>query len=91
MKTITALIILLPALLKVADGIGKCIVALMQLDQPNRLKKGCAGDTFNTAYHLKSLFDADASVSDLTTMGKDALNTQLRHTLEDAGLETKHI
>ena len=71
--------------------IGECMVELMASDQPDQLKKGFAGDTFNTAYYLKCILGTDESVSYMTAVGKDALSCELMQTLENAGLDTQYI
>ncbi|SBS24724.1 2-dehydro-3-deoxygluconokinase [Marinomonas spartinae] len=71
--------------------IGECMVELMASDQPDQLKKGFAGDTFNTAYYLKHILGTGECVSYMTAVGKDVLSQELVQTLENAGLDTQYI
>jgi 2-dehydro-3-deoxygluconokinase len=71
-------------------SIGECMVELSQAGQ-GLLRKGFAGDTFNTAWYARACFPADWSVDYLTALGDDPLSADMLGFMQDAGIGTSHI
>ncbi|TDK39073.1 sugar kinase [Rhizobium deserti] len=71
-------------------SIGECMVELSQAGQ-GLLRKGFAGDTFNTAWYARACFPADWSVDYLTALGDDPLSADMLAFMQDAGIGTGHI
>ena len=57
-------------------SIGECMVELSQAGQ-GLLRKGFAGDTFNTAWYLRAVLSQDWQVDYLTALGDDPLSEEL--------------
>ncbi|MHA7967814.1 sugar kinase [Rhizobium sp. CAU 1783] len=71
-------------------SIGECMVELMQAEG-DLLRKGFAGDTFNTAYYARLFLPADWSVDYLTAVGTDKISDEMLHFMEGTGVGTSLI
>lgn len=71
-------------------SIGECMVELSQAGN-GLLRKGFAGDTFNTAWYAKACFEKDWTVDYFTTVGDDALSAEMVGFMEAAGIGTSQI
>lgn len=70
--------------------IGECMVELMQAEG-DLLRKGYAGDSFNTAYYARRFLPADWSVDYLTAVGTDTVSDDMLAFMETTGVETRLI
>jgi 2-dehydro-3-deoxygluconokinase len=68
-------------------SIGECMVELSQAGE-GLLRKGFAGDTFNTAWYARACFPTDWSIDYFTAVGDDPLSTDMLAMMEDAGIGT---
>jgi 2-dehydro-3-deoxygluconokinase len=71
-------------------SIGECMVELSQAGE-GLLRKGFAGDTFNTAWYARACFPSDWSIDYFTAVGDDPLSTDMLAMMEDAGIGTSLI
>ncbi|MDX0136316.1 sugar kinase [Sinorhizobium meliloti] len=71
-------------------SIGECMVELMQAER-DMLRKGYAGDTFNTAYYARLFLPADWTVDYFTAVGTDTVSDELLAFIESTGVGTAHI
>lgn len=71
-------------------SIGECMVELSQAGQ-GLLRKGFAGDTFNTAWYLRASLPKDWKVDYLTALGDDPLSQELLGFMEKADIGTGYI
>jgi 2-dehydro-3-deoxygluconokinase len=71
-------------------SIGECMVELSQAGD-GLLRKGFAGDTFNTAWYARAYLPADWSVDYFTALGDDPLSQELLSFIENAGIGTEKI
>ncbi|MGE6739845.1 sugar kinase [Allorhizobium pseudoryzae] len=71
-------------------SIGECMVELSQAGN-GLLRKGFAGDTFNTAWYLRANLPDDVAVDYLTCLGDDALSGEMLSFMAKAGIGTDHI
>ncbi|WP_349435206.1 sugar kinase [Pararhizobium sp. A13] len=71
-------------------SIGECMVELMQADG-DLLRKGYAGDTFNTAYYARSFLPKDWSVDYFTAVGTDMVSDEMLAFIEKTGVGIGHI
>ena len=71
-------------------SIGECMVELMQAEG-DLLRKGYAGDTFNTAYYARLFLPADWSVDYLTAVGTDTVSDEMLAFIEKTGVGTSAI
>lgn len=71
-------------------SIGECMVELAPGAQADDLKLGFAGDTFNTAFYVKSLAPQCASRF-VSRVGRDAVSDQMLAMMDRAGVETDHV
>jgi 2-dehydro-3-deoxygluconokinase len=71
-------------------SIGECMVELMQAEG-GLLRKGYAGDTFNTAYYARLFLPADWKVEYLTAVGTDIVSEEMLAFIESTGVGTAHI
>ncbi|NML76388.1 sugar kinase [Rhizobium sp. S-51] len=71
-------------------SIGECMVELMQAEG-DLLRKGFAGDTFNTAYYARLFLPADWSVDYLTAVGTDKISDEMLRFMEGTGVGTGSI
>ncbi len=71
-------------------SIGECMVELMQAEG-DLLRKGYAGDTFNTAYYARLFLPRDWSVDYLTAVGTDTVSDEMLAFIEKTGVGTSSI
>jgi 2-dehydro-3-deoxygluconokinase len=71
-------------------SIGECMVELMQAEG-DLLRKGYAGDTFNTAYYARLFLPMDWSVDYLTAVGTDTVSDEMLAFIEKTGVGTSSI
>ncbi|WP_081158455.1 sugar kinase [Ensifer aridi] len=71
-------------------SIGECMVELMQAEA-GLLRKGYAGDTFNTAYYARLFLPSDWTVEYLTAVGTDLVSSEMLAFIESTGVGTTHI
>lgn len=71
-------------------SIGECMVELSQAED-GHLRKGFAGDTFNTAWYARVCLPADWSVDYFTTLGDDAMSDEMVAFMRGAGIGTADI
>lgn len=71
-------------------SIGECMVELMQAEG-DLLRKGYAGDTFNTAYYARLFLPPDWSVDYLSAVGTDTVSGEMLAFIEKTGVGTGHI
>lgn len=71
-------------------SIGECMVELMQAEG-DLLRKGYAGDTFNTAYYARLFLPRDWSVDYLTAVGTDTVSNEMLAFIEKTGVGTNAI
>jgi len=71
-------------------SIGECMVELSQAGE-GLLRKGFAGDTFNTAWYARACLPAEWSVDYFTALGDDPLSSEMLAMMKDAGIGTDHI
>jgi len=55
------------------------------------LRRGFAGDTFNTAWYARACLPADWSVDYLTALGDDPMSTEMLTFMKEAGIGTQAI
>jgi 2-dehydro-3-deoxygluconokinase len=68
-------------------SIGECMVELSQAGE-GLLRKGFAGDTFNTAWYARACFPAEWSIEYFTAVGDDPLSTDMLAMMEGASIGT---
>ncbi|MDE1996318.1 MAG: sugar kinase [Rhizobiaceae bacterium] len=71
-------------------SIGECMVELSQAND-GHLRKGFAGDTFNTAWYARACLPADWSVDYFTALGDDAMSDEMVDFMGRAGIGTTNI
>ncbi|AWM25913.1 2-dehydro-3-deoxygluconokinase [Sinorhizobium fredii USDA 205] len=71
-------------------SIGECMVELMQAEG-GMLRKGYAGDTFNTTYYARLFAPAGWAVEYLTAVGTDVVSDEMLSFIEGTGVGTAHI
>ena len=71
-------------------SIGECMVELMQAEG-GLLRKGFAGDTFNTAYYARQYLPADWSVDYFSAVGTDMISDEMLAFMEGHGIGTAHV
>lgn len=71
-------------------SIGECMVELMQAEG-GLLRKGYAGDTFNTAYYARQYLPADWSVDYLSAVGTDTISDEMLAFMDSHGIGTSHV
>lgn len=71
-------------------SIGECMVELSQAGD-GLLRKGFAGDTFNTAWYARACLPEDWSVDYFTGLGDDSLSEDMLAFIEAAGIGTQSI
>ncbi len=71
-------------------SIGECMVELSQAGN-GLLRKGFAGDTFNTAWYAHACLPADWSVDYFTAVGDDPMSDDMLAFMAGAGIGTSHI
>ena len=71
-------------------SIGECMVELSQADD-GHLRKGFAGDTFNTAWYARACLPADWSIDYFTALGDDGMSDEMVAFMGAAGIGTAQI
>lgn len=71
-------------------SIGECMVELRQTEE-GLLRKGYAGDTFNTAYYARHAAPNDWAVSYLSAVGTDKVSEEMLSFIESTGVETGFV
>ena len=71
-------------------SIGECMVELMQAEG-DLLRKGYAGDSFNTAYYARLFLPEDWSVDYFTAVGTDTVSDEMLAFIEKTGVGTGYI
>jgi 2-dehydro-3-deoxygluconokinase len=71
-------------------SIGECMVELSQA-KDGHLRKGFAGDTFNTAWYARACLPEDWTVDYFTALGDDAMSDEMVAFIAKAGIGTGHI
>ncbi|MCJ9695614.1 sugar kinase [Rhizobium sp. PRIMUS64] len=71
-------------------SIGECMVELSQAGD-GLLRKGFAGDTFNTAWYARACLAADWSVDYFTALGDDAMSGEMLAFIDTSGIGTSLI
>jgi 2-dehydro-3-deoxygluconokinase len=71
-------------------SIGECMVELSQAGD-GLLRKGFAGDTFNTAWYARACLSGEWAVDYFTAVGDDPMSDEMLAFMESAGIGTAHI
>lgn len=71
-------------------SVGEAMVELSP-EGPGLLRRGFAGDTLNTAWYLRAVLPATASIAYVTTLGQDALSQAMQAFMQGAGIDTSAI
>lgn len=71
-------------------SIGECMVELMQAEG-GLMRKGFAGDTFNTAYYARQYLPADWSVDYFSAVGTDTISGEMLAFMESRGIGTAYV
>ncbi|WP_377290182.1 sugar kinase [Rhizobium sp. SG2393] len=71
-------------------SIGECMVELMQAGD-GLLKKGYAGDTFNTAYYVRLFLPETITVDYFTAVGDETVSEEMLAFMAGTGVSTRHI
>ena len=71
-------------------SIGECMVELSQAGN-GLLRKGFAGDTFNTAWYARACLPSDWAVDYFTALGEDAMSAEMLDFMQQAGIGTDAI
>ena len=70
--------------------IGECMVEMAP--QPDGLyAMGFAGDTFNTAWHLRHQLSPEGRVSYFSAVGQDSLSDRMLAFMGEAGIDTAQV
>ncbi|OHV84395.1 sugar kinase [Rhizobium sp. LCM 4573] len=71
-------------------SIGECMVELSQAGE-GLLRKGFAGDTFNTAWYARACLPVEWSVDYFTALGDDPLSSEMLAFMKAGGIGTEAI
>ncbi len=71
-------------------SIGECMVELAPAAAPDEYRMGFAGDTFNTAWHLRQL-RPDARIRYFSKVGTDAVSDNMLAMMTAARIDTTHV
>ncbi|WP_331376229.1 sugar kinase [Sinorhizobium chiapasense] len=71
-------------------SIGECMIELSQAGD-GHLKKGFAGDSFNTAWYARAFLGDDWRVSYFTALGTDRLSDEMLAFMNGAGIASDHV
>jgi 2-dehydro-3-deoxygluconokinase len=71
-------------------SIGECMVELSQAGD-GLLRKGFAGDTFNTAWYAHACLTSDWTVDYFTAVGDDPMSEEMLAFMDGAGIGTSYI
>ncbi|MBB3713580.1 2-dehydro-3-deoxygluconokinase [Limimaricola variabilis] len=70
--------------------VGECMVELSP-EGPDLLRRGFAGDTFNTAWHARRALGSDWQVGYLSAVGTDPVSTEMLGFMTRAGIDTAYV
>ena len=70
--------------------IGECMVEMAAVDG-GLYRMGFAGDTFNTAWHLRRLLGDKSQIDYVTALGDDPTSARLRDFIATSGIGTEHV
>jgi len=70
--------------------IGECMVEIAPVDG-GLYRMGFAGDTFNTAWHLRRLLDDQHQIDYVTAIGDDATSARMRDFIAASGIGVDHV
>jgi 2-dehydro-3-deoxygluconokinase len=71
-------------------SIGECMIELASLGG-DTMRKGFAGDTFNTAWYAHAFLPESWKTAYFTALGDDRASAEMAEFMEGAGIETRHI
>ena len=71
-------------------SIGECMVE-MAPNADGHYSLGFAGDTFNTAWYARQLFDRNWDIAYLTAVGQDLMSDQMVNFINNAGINTSFV
>nr|CAD6617953.1 sugar kinase [Rhizobium sp. TCK] len=71
-------------------SIGECMVELSQAGE-GLLRRGFAGDTFNTAWYARACLPAEWTVDYFTALGDDPMSSEMLTFMKEAGIGTHAI
>jgi 2-dehydro-3-deoxygluconokinase len=71
-------------------SIGECMIELASLGG-DTMRKGFAGDTFNTAWYAHAFLPENWKTAYFTALGDDRASGEMAEFMEGAGIETRHI
>ncbi len=71
-------------------SVGECMVEMAPAQVPGEYRMGFAGDTFNTAWHLRQL-RADVQTGFFSRVGQDAVSQAMLDMMISAGIDTEHV
>lgn len=76
--------------MKLFLSIGECMLELASLGG-DLLRKGFAGDTFNTAWYAHAFMPADWRAAYFTTLGDDRASDEMQAFMDGAGIGTEFV
>ncbi len=71
-------------------AVGEAMVEMAEIGE-GIYQKGFAGDTFNTAWHMARMPDANLPVRFVTKVGADKVSSEFINSLQADGIDTSHI
>ncbi|WP_412551108.1 sugar kinase [Shimia sp. MIT910701] len=71
-------------------AVGEAMIEMAEAG-PATYRRGFAGDTFNTAWHMAQILDAALPVRFVTKVGTDSLSSDFINLLDADGLDISHI
>lgn len=70
--------------------VGECMVELAP-EPGGLMRRGFAGDTFNTAWHARRALPEGWTIGYLTTLGSDAVSDEMLAFMQGAGIDTRDV
>ena len=70
--------------------IGECMVELSP-SEDGRYNLGFAGDTFNSAWHMRKILEPEWTVQYLTNIGDDKLSGDMLRFMQESGIGTEQV
>lgn len=71
-------------------SVGECMVEMAPADAAGEYRMGFAGDTFNTAWHLRQL-RGDIDTRYFSRVGQDAVSDAMLDMMVASGIDTRHV
>jgi len=71
-------------------SIGECMTELAPAETPGQFSLGFAGDTFNTAWYLRTL-RPDITTCYFTRVGTDPMSDQMLAVMSETGIDTRFV